>query len=87
MVTMGRHFQLAIGVALILAVLTIFISSGVPMPKSVLSGKQRATFFSMYFSVTTGILALAMVLFQLSPDERFQPSGTELINRLCSRIC
>lgn len=83
---MTKRYKFGIGLVLIVSVLVLFVSAGVPMPKSVLSAKK--------FAAQVAALAVPVLTsFPLTPELNLQAfsqvpqaSGTELINRLCTRI-
>jgi hypothetical protein len=83
----SNRFKIVIGVASMFAVLGMFFSVAVPMPKSVLHAKQLASAVSMQVTGMSIAGTVALMALAITPDEVSQPSGTELINRLCSRIC
>jgi hypothetical protein len=84
---MVERLRIAVALGLVVAVLGMFVSIGVPMPKSVLGAKQLASAISMHVTAVTIAVAVMLVSSLLVSAVVSQPSGTELINRLCSRIC
>lgn len=84
---MRDRFKIAIGLSLILAVLGMFFSAGVPMTKSVLNAKHLSSVFLLHATVALVAPVTAMLSSEYISDVAHPTSGTELINRLCSRIC
>ncbi len=82
------RYRNSIGLLLIVAVVALFVSTCVPMPKSVLHSAH---------AVTAGVLAsvhsfgptLTASLWRhhVATGPEWLASGTDLINRICSRIC
>jgi hypothetical protein len=73
---------------LVTAVVALFVSACVPMPKSVLHNSHTVAAVTVPAAQAFGA-ALSATSWrpQLMPSNELAASGTELINRLCSRIC
>lgn len=84
---MMARYRDSIGFLLIVAVVALYVSTCVPMPKSVLhSSHSVAAFFNSAPGIGPVLVAsLWRPHLTASPD--LFSSGTDLINRICSRIC
>jgi hypothetical protein len=81
------RYRSSIGLLLTVAVVALFVSTCVPMPKSVLHVSHAVT-AALITSHTFGpVLTATLWRHHLAAGPEWLASGTDLINRICSRIC
>jgi len=84
---MAQH-KTGIGLLLVVTVVALFVSTCVPMPVSVLHNSHHLTSIAFHSTPASGItLAASLWRPNLVVSTESPASGTDLINRLCSRIC
>ncbi len=77
-----------IGLLLVITVVAVYISTCVPMPTSLLHSSHAVTAFFSHSAHSLGpVLMASLWRHQLAPESDLFASGTDRINRLCSRIC
>ncbi len=82
------RYRNSIGLLLIVAVVAVFVSTCVPMPKSVLHSSHAVTAGFLASFPSIGHLLTASLWRQHVPaGPEWLASGTDLINRICARIC
>jgi len=81
-------YRNSIGLLLIIAVVAVFVSTCVPMPKSLLHSTHAVTagFLASVHSFGP-VLTASLWRHHVSAGPEWLASGTDLINRICSRIC
>src|SRR6185369_4517306 len=83
---MAQH-KTGIGLLLVVTVVALFVSTCVPMPVSVLHRSRRRTGLAFHSTRAAGVvLAASLWRSNLVVSTESPASGTDLINRLCSRI-
>jgi hypothetical protein len=87
-VRMMARYKRGIGLLLVVAVVALYVSTCVPMPKLVRHSSHSLTAVFFHSANTFGPALVASLWrphLTASPDSI--ASGTDLINRICSRIC
>jgi hypothetical protein len=84
---MRRH-KSSIGLLLVITVVGLFVSTCVPMPKSVLHSTHAFTAIVLHSTAISGVsLSASLWKPYVAVNTGSPSSGTELINLLCSRLC
>jgi len=82
------RYRNSIGLLLVIAVVALYVSTCVPMPKSVLHSSHAFTSGFLATAHAFGpVLAASLWRHQVAAGPEWLASGTDLINRICSRIC
>ena len=82
------RYRSSIGLLLVMAVVALFVSTCVPMPKSLLHTSHAVTAAFITTAHAFGPVFTASLWRQhLTAGPEWIASGTDLINRICSRIC
>jgi hypothetical protein len=85
---MMTRYRNSIGLFLVMAVVALYVSTCVPMPKSVLHSSHALTVVFLHSATAFGpVLVTSLWRPHLNAGPDSIASGTDLINRICSRIC
>jgi hypothetical protein len=85
---MMARYKSSVGLFLIVAVVALFVSTCVPMPKSFLHGSHSVAAVFFHSANNFGpVLSASLWRPQFMASSEWFASGTDRINRLCSRIC
>ncbi len=82
------RYRNSIGLLVVIAVVALFVSTCVPMPKSVLHSSHAVTAGFLTTAHAFGpVLTASLWRHHVAAGPEWLASGTDLINRICSRIC